>query len=262
MDQPHAARAAADHQRDRHYRYYDLMMAGFVTVLLCSNLIGPGKSCAFDLGVKLVPDWTKEAGFFLTSLLVFGAGNIFFPISYIFGDVLTEVYGYARARKVIWAGFAGMIFATIMSRVVLVLPVNPGEPYNDVIVPALLAVFGNTWRIVAASILAFWVGDFVNSYVLSKMKIWTRGRFLWARTIGSTIAGQFVDSLLFYPIAFFDTWEKSTLIKIAIFNWIFKVAVEALMTPVTYAVCNFLKRAEREDFYDTDTDFTPFSLKD
>ena len=250
------------HDRHRSYKYYDLVMAGFVTVLLCSNLIGPGKSCAIDLGVNIVPDWTRETGFTLGALLVFGAGNIFFPISYIFGDILTEVYGYARARKVIWAGFAAMIFATIMSRVVLALPVNPGEPYNETIVPALREVFGSTWRIVAASILAFWAGDFVNAFVLAKMKVLTKGRFLWARTIGSTIVGQGVDSLIFYPIAFAGKWEDSTLVKVCIFNWIFKVGIEALMTPATYAACNFLKRAENEDYYDRGTNFTPFSLRD
>lgn len=250
------------HIRGRHYRYYDLVMAGFVTVLLCSNLIGPGKSCAIDLGANIVPDWEAGRGFFLTSLLVFGAGNIFFPISYIFGDILTEVYGYARARKVIWAGFAAMIFATVMSFVVRKLPANPDEPFNEVIVPALDIVFGNTWRIVLGSIVAFWVGDFVNSFVLAKMKVWMKGRHLWMRTTGSTFCGQGVDSMIFYPVAFAGIWDQSTLVKVCIFNWLFKVGVEVVMTPVTYAVCGWLKRAENEDFYDTDTDFTPFSLKD
>ena len=249
-------------QRSRHYRYYELVMAAFVVVLLCSNLIGPGKSCAIDLGRKLIPEWSREHGLIFSSLLVFGAGNVFFPISYIFGDVLTGVYGYARARKVIWAGFGGMIFATVMSIVVLKLPANPNEPFNQQIVPALEVVFGNTWRIVAGSILAFWVGDFVNSFVLAKMKVWTRGRMLWTRTIGSTVCGQAVDSFLFYPIAFSNIWDSQTLIKVAIFNWIFKVLIEVLMTPLTYLACGWLKRAEGEDFYDTDTNFTPFSLKD
>jgi uncharacterized integral membrane protein (TIGR00697 family) len=248
----------------RHFRYYDLVMAGFVTVLLCSNLIGPGKSCAVDLGMKVVPDWDFSGGGGLVfgSLLVFGAGNIFFPISYIFGDVLTEVYGYARARKVIWAGFGAMIFATVMSMVVLKLPANPGEPFNKAIVPALEVVFGNTGRIVVASIAAFWVGDFVNSFVLAKMKVLTKGRMLWTRTIGSTICGQGVDSLMFYPIAFYGIWDTSTLIKVSVFNWLFKVMVEVVMTPVTYALCGFLKRAEGVDHFDEKTNFTPFSLKD
>jgi hypothetical protein len=227
----------------RHYKYYDLLMAAFVTVLLCSNLIGPGKSC-------------------LLFGITFGAGNIFFPISYIFGDVLTEVYGYARSRKVIWAGFAAMIFATIMGLAVIHLRPDPGEPFNDQIQPALELVFGNTWRVVAGSILAFWAGDFANSYVLAKMKILTQGRFLWTRTIGSTIVGQGIDSLLFYPIAFYGLWQTGTLVKVIIFNWLFKVAVEVVATPLTYAVVGFLKRAESEDYYDRQTNFTPFSLSD
>jgi len=245
----------------RSYRYYDLLMAGFVTVLLCSNLIGPGKTAGIDLGMKIVPDWASGQGFFLTSMLVFGVGNVFFPISYIFGDVLTEVYGYARARKVIWAGFAGMIFATIMTQVVLALPTDPNSGYNKTFVPALEIVFNNTWRIVAGSILAFWVGDFLNSFTMAKLKVLTRGRFLWTRTIGSTIVGQGVDSMIFYPIAFYGVWDNSTLIKVLIFNWLFKVMIEVVMTPLTYAACNFLKRAENEDHFDEGTNFTPFSLK-
>ncbi len=233
--------------RGRHYRYYDLLMAGFVTVLLCSNMIGPGKSCVVDV-------WGHK--------LVFGAGNIFFPISYVFGDVLTEVYGFARARKVIWAGFGAMLFATLMSWVVIHLPLNPSEPYNKIIQPGLETVFGNTPQIVAASMIAFWAGDFVNSWVLAKMKLATRGKWLWTRTVGSTAAGQGVDSVLFYPIAFGALWSTETMIQVIAFNWLFKVGVEVVMTPLTYALVGFLKRAENEDFFDTDTQFTPFSLKD
>lgn len=263
----------------RHYKYYDLLMAAFVTVLLCSNLIGPGKSCAIDLGLRIIPDWTTDHGWIWSSLLVFGAGNIFFPIGYIFGDVLTEVYGYARARKVIWAGFGAMIFATIMSFVVIRLPLNHDEPFNKIIQPAIETCFGNTWRIVVFSMLAFWVGDFVNSYVMAKMKVQTGGRFLWMRTIGSTIVGQGIDSLIFYPGAFANLaplfkalhlgeagwmhgWENDTLVKTVIFNWIFKVGIEVIMTPATYAICGFLKRAENEDYFDRRTNFTPFSLQD
>ena len=245
----------------RNYRYYPLVMTAFVVVLLCSNLIGPGKSCAVNIGLPIVPELGKD-GLVLTAILTFGAGNIFFPISYIFGDVLTEVYGYARARKVIWAGFGAMGFATLMSWVVIHLPSNPSESYNAVIQPALETVFGNTWRIVAASMAAFWVGDFVNSYVLAKMKVWTGGKHLWTRTIGSTICGQGVDSLLFYPIAFAGIWDNSTLFKVSVFNWVFKVGIEVLFTPLTYLVVNWLKRAENEDYFDRATDFTPFSLKD
>lgn len=249
----------------RHYRYYDLVMAGFVTVLLCSNMIGPGKSCLVTvLGLPIV----------------FGAGNIFFPISYIFGDVLTEVYGYARSRKVIWAGFAALIFYVFMAQVVINLPVNPAEPFNKVMQPAIEVCFGNGPRIIGASLLAFWLGDFVNSYVLAKMKVYTKGRLLWTRTIGSTICGQFVDSIVFYPLAFASLepfaqrmgitlpdflkggWTADTVLKISAFNWLFKVGIEVAFTPITYAVCGFLKRAENEDYFDRGTNFTPFSLKD
>ncbi len=260
--------------RHLSYKYYDLLMAAFVTVLLCSNLIGPGKSCLITM-----PSWLPAIG---GMALVFGAGNIFFPISYIFDDVLTEVYGYAKARKVVWAGFISMIFATFMGWVVIHLPLNPDEPFNKVMQPALEQVFGNSWRIVVASMLAFWAGDFANSYVLAKMKILTRGRWLWTRTIGSTIVGEGLDSLIFYPIALaswqpllkslgitdpdmlkmFGGWTASTVLQTVAFNWFFKVMIEVLMTPVTYKVVGFLKRAEHEDYYDRTTNFTPFSLKD
>ncbi len=237
------------HLRGRHYKYYDMLMAGFVTVLLCSNLIGPAKVCEIALPA-------------LGATLTFGAGNIFFPIGFIFGDILTEVYGYARARKVIWAGFGSMVFATVMSYAIIHLPMKADEPYNLVLQPALETVFGNTGRIVAASLIAYWVGDFVNSFVLAKMKLWTQGRLLWTRTIGSTLAGQGIDSLIFYPLAFYGIWTQDSMLQAILFNFCFKVAVEVCATPLTYAVVDYLKRAEREDFFDTDTDFTPFSLKD
>lgn len=233
------------------YRYFDLIMAGFVTVLLCANLIGPAKVCEINLPFALP---------LIGASLVFGAGNIFFPISYIFGDVLTEVYGYARARKVIWAGFVAMIFATIMTQTILLLPPSPSEPFNEILQPSLDIVFGNTWRIVVASILAFWIGDFVNAYVLARMKVWMAGRHLWMRTIGSTVLGQGVDSLVFYPVAFFGIWDHGVLLTVLAFNFMFKVGVEVLMTPATYAAVGFLKRSEGVDYYDNDTNFTPFSL--
>jgi uncharacterized integral membrane protein (TIGR00697 family) len=246
--EPLVAVASREHPI-RRYRYYDLLLGGFVAVLLCSNLIGPAK--VVELTLPLVG-----------ATLVFGAGNIFFPISYIFGDILTEVYGFARTRRVIWAGFAAMLFATVMAAVILNLPPSPAEPFNAALQPALETVFGNTWRIALASIVAFWVGDFVNAYVLAKMKILTRGRWLWTRTIGSTILGQGVDSMIFYPIAFAGIWTGETLLAVLAFNWFFKVMIEVVMTPATYAAVAWLKRREHEDFYDTDTNFTPFSLQD
>jgi queuosine precursor transporter len=232
----------------RPFRYYDFFLAGLVAVLLCSNLIGPGKVC------------TVELPFF--GPFSFGAGNLFFPIGYIFGDVLTEVYGYARARRAIWAGFGAMVFATFMAYVVVNITPSPTEPWNQTLQPALEVVFGNTWRIVAGSMLAYWVGDFINSYVMAKMKVWMEGRHLWMRTIGSTACGQAADSLIFYPIAFWGIWSTDALFAVVVFNFVFKVGVEVAFTPVTYAVVGWLKRAEDVDTYDRDTNFTPFSLKE
>ena len=222
----------------RRYKYYDLVMAAFVTVLICSNVIGAAK-------VATVGGFT------------FGAGVLFFPISYIFNDVLTEVYGYARARKVVWAGFGALIFASIMSFVVVWLP--PAIDWPDQ--SAYQTVFGQTSRIVFASITAFFVGELANSYVLAKMKIRTGGRYLWLRTIGSTVVGEGVDSAVFYPVAFFGVWSNDLLVQVLISNYIIKVVWEALVTPITYKAVSFLKQAEHEDYYDHDTDFTPFSIR-
>jgi uncharacterized integral membrane protein (TIGR00697 family) len=222
----------------RNFKYYDLVMAAFVMVLLCSNLIG---------AAKLTTVWG----------VTFGSGVLFFPISYIFNDVLTEVYGYARARKVVWAGFGAMIFASFMSYVVVNLP--PAAGWNDQ--PAYEAVFGSTWRIVAASITAFFVGEFANSFVLAKMKVATAGRFLWLRTNVSTIVGEGVDSLIFYPLAFLGPWTSDQVVTVMINNYLFKCAWEAVITPFTYLIVNFLKKAEHEDYFDRDTNFTPFSIE-
>jgi uncharacterized integral membrane protein (TIGR00697 family) len=231
-------------QPQKQYRYYEFVMAAFVTVLICSNLIGPAKICQLDLP--------------LVGLVTFGAGVLFFPISYVFGDVLTEVYGYARARRVIWAGFAGLAFASVMATVVVALPPAPfwkNQAAYDI-------AFGTTWRIALASMFAYFCGEFVNSFVLAKMKIWTEGRHLWSRTIGSTVFGEAVDSALFYPLAFYGTGiipdDKLPLVMLA--QFLLKVGVEVLFTPLTYKVVNALKRAENEDFYDRRTAFTPFSL--
>lgn len=229
----------------RSFRYYDLVMAAFVTVLVCSNLIGPAKIAQIDAP--------------LLGALTFGAGVLFFPISYVFGDVLTEVYGYARARKVIWAGFAGLVFASLMAAVVVALPPAPFWNHQA----AYEVAFGSTWRIVGASIIAYFCGEFVNSFILARMKIMTAGKWLWTRTIGSTIAGEAVDSALFYPLAFYGTGiipnDKLPLVMLA--QFVAKVAVEVVFTPVTYKVVAFLKRAEHEDYYDRGTDFNPFTLK-
>jgi len=231
----------------RSFRYYDLILGAFVAVLLCSNLIGPAK--------------VVQVNFPFLGPTDFGAGNIFFPLSYLFGDILTEVYGYAMARRVIWAGFGAMIFATIMTWVVLSLPASPNEPFSAQLQPALVTCFGGGWRIALGSIIAFFVGDFLNSYVLAKLKVRTQGRHLWLRFISSTFIGQGVDSLIFYPLAFLGIWSPRTLLAVMLANWLFKVLVEVLMTPFTYWACAKLKEAEGVDTFDTDTDFTPFSLK-
>jgi uncharacterized integral membrane protein (TIGR00697 family) len=228
----------------KSYRYYDFIVAAFVTVLLCSNLIGAGKAAQVELPVL--------------GTVVFGAGILFFPISYFFGDILTEVYGYAHDRRAVWCGFGALLFAAIMSTVVLALKPAPGE-YNANLQTGLEAVFGNTWRIVLGSMLAFWAGSLLNAFVLAKMKIWTRGRFLWARTIGSTAVGELVDSSLFYMIAFYGIWPTEQVVHVAMAQYLLKTSWEIVATPLTYAVVNFLKRRESEDFYDRETRFNPFS---
>jgi uncharacterized integral membrane protein (TIGR00697 family) len=178
-------------------------------------------------------------------------------VSYIFGDILTEVYGYARARKVVWAGFGASFFAAFMAFTVVHMPPAPGWPNQA----AMEAMFGSAPRIVLASLLAYFSGEFCNSYVLARMKVFMSGRHLWMRTIGSTIAGELVDSLIFYPVAFLGVWPTELVWKVMAGNYALKVLWETLMTPFTYRVVAFLKRAEDEDYYDRDTNFTPFSLK-
>jgi queuosine precursor transporter len=222
------------------FRYFDFVMAAFVAILLLSNVIG---------AAKLASLWGYT----------FGAGILFFPLGYVIGDVLTEVYGYARARRCIWAGFAALIFMAFMSWVVVSLP--PAEGWTNQ--PAYEAVFGQVPRIVFASVVAFWAGEFVNSIVLAKLKVLTQGRYLWTRTISSTVFGQGVDSLLFYPLAFWGAsgWTNDAVLTVMVTNWALKVLWEVLLTPVTYAVVGYLKRKEGVDVFDERTDFTPFSAK-
>ncbi len=228
----------------KNYKYYDLILGAYVCVLLCANLIGPAKVSTIQLP--------------LIGPVTFLAGVLFFPISYFFGDVLTEVYGYARDRRVVWSGFAALVFASFMSLVVVHLP--PAEFWKDK-QPAVEAIFGSTPRIIAASIVAFWSGSFVNSFVLAKLKVWTKGRMLWTRTIGSTLCGELVDSALFYTIAFAGTWTTGQLLGVMATQYVLKSAWEVLATPLTYKLVGALKRAEQEDFFDAGTNFTPFSLK-
>ena len=226
--------SARDVARDG-FRYFDFMMAAFVAILLLSNVIGAAKPAQV---------W----GF------TFGAGILFFPLSYLLGDILTEVYGYGRARRCVWAGFGAVLFMAFMSWVVVSLPPAPGWEGQA----AYESVFGQVPRIVLASVAAFWAGEFVNAFVMAKMKIWTKGTKLWSRTIGSTVFGQGVDSLIFYPLAFLGVWETATVVQVLATNWALKVLWEVLLTPVTYAVVGFLKRREGVDVFDEGTNFSPF----
>ena len=220
----------------RHFRYFDYMISAFVAILLLSNLIGASKLATMG-------------GY------TFGAGILFFPISYVLGDVLTEVYGYANARRCVWTGFAALLFMAFMSYVVVAMP--PADGWSGQ--AAYESVFGSTWRIVAASVLAFWAGEFVNSFVLARMKVLTGGKHLWSRTIGSTIFGQAVDSAIFYPVAFLGVWSQEQVLTVMVTNWLLKVLWEALLTPVTYAVVAWFKAREGVDVFDSDTDFSPFA---
>ena len=229
----------------RTYRYFDLVMVAFVVVLVCSNLIGPAKAATLTLPI--------------IGPITFGAGVLFFPISYIFGDVLTEVYGYARARRVIWAGFLALIFAAVMAAVVVALPPAPTWPNQKVYEIA----FGNTWRIAGASMLAYFCGEFVNSYVLAKMKVASAGRNMSLRFVASTIAGEAIDSAIFYPLAFWNSgiMPNSLVGTLMISQFVTKTLVEVAFLPVTIRVVNALKRAEAEDHFDRDTDFNPFKIE-
>jgi len=233
------------------YKYFDLIVAFFVTVLLASNIASSAK----------IVDWGVS---FFGVALVFDAGTMLFPLSYIFGDIITEVYGYRRGRRVIWIGFAS---AALLSLTLWLVGRMPPEAnwQKNVGQESYYAILGgvSSGAIVIASLAAFWVGEFSNSYVLAKMKIRTRGRWLWSRTIGSTLVGQGLDTIVFVSIA--------TLLKVPGFipeiwlsliltNYLFKCGVEAVMTPLTYQVVNRLKVLENEDFFDHETDFNPFKL--
>jgi len=212
----------------------------FVVVLLLSNIVA-----------------VKPVRLFNLFQMDLDAGTLLFPISYIFGDVLVEVYGYARSRRVIWMGFAFNLFAALLFTIIVHLPPSPEWQMQE----AFATILGQTPRIVLGSLIAFWCGEFVNSYIMAKMKIWTGGQYLWTRTVGSTVVGQAVDTVLFQTIAFAGVWDTGLLLRVILWNYMAKVLYEALATPLTYAVVGFLKRAEQEDYYDYDTDFNPFSLR-
>jgi uncharacterized integral membrane protein (TIGR00697 family) len=236
---------------DRNYRYFDLIMAVFVTVLIVSNIASSAKIIDLRAQVLGVP-------------LAFDAGTILFPISYIFGDILTEVYGYRRSRRVIWTGF----FCLGLSAMVFFLVSRmPGETTwqqyaGDTAYSAILGGM-STGGIVLGSLAGYWSGEFTNSFVLAKMKLITNGRWLWTRTIGSTILGEMVDTCAFIAVAsLFGVFPWSLFLTLTITNYLFKVGVEAAMTPLTYLSVSALKKAESEDYYDRNTDFNPFLLRE
>lgn len=231
----------------RQYRFFDLIMAVFVTVLVVSNIASSAK----------IVDW----GFSVFGVrMAFDAGTLLFPIAYIFGDVLTEVYGYKRSRRVIWTGFACLALSAVIFWIVRIMP---GEATwqgyaGDAAYNAILGSM-STGGIVLASLAGYWTGEFTNSFILAKMKVLTNGRWLWMRTIGSTILGELVDTAMFVVVASaFGVFPWSLFLTLTVTNYLFKCGVEALMTPLTYGIVNALKRVESEDYYDRDTNFNPF----
>jgi queuosine precursor transporter len=231
-------------QQRQSYRYYDLVMVAFVVVLVCSNLIGPAKAATLNLP--------------LIGAVTFGAGVLFFPISYIFGDILTEVYGYGRDRRVIWTGFAALLFASIMAAVIVALPPAPGWENQNVYEIA----FGNTWRIAGASMIAYLCGSFVNSYIVAKMKVASEGRNMSLRFVASTVAGEAVDSSLFYPLAFWNSgiMPNDLVTTLMLSQFVVKTGVEIAFLPLTVRIVSALKRAEGVDHFDRGTNFSPFKL--
>jgi uncharacterized integral membrane protein (TIGR00697 family) len=231
----------------KQYRYFDLIMAVFVTVLVVSNIASSAK----------IVDW----GFGIFGVrMAFDAGTLLFPVSYIFGDILTEVYGYKNSRRVIWVGFFCLALSAGGFALVRMLP-GEGQWQQYAGDAAYLAILGgmSSGGIVLASLAGYWSGEFTNSFVLAKMKILTKGRWLWMRTIGSTLTGELLDTVVFVVIAsLFKVFPWQLFLTLTVTNYLFKCGVEALMTPVTYLVVRFLKRVENEDYYDRETNFNPF----
>lgn len=222
----------------KNFKYLDIITVFFVVVLLVSNIAS-----------------TKIAKIGLFTL---DGGTILFPLAYIFDDVLTEVYGYGRSRKIIWLGFGSALLMALVFGIVGALPSAAGWENQD----AYMKILGQTPRIVIASLIAYLCGEFLNSYVLAKMKIMTKGKWLWMRTIGSTLIGELFDSAIFVIVAFAGVFERELIIQLITFNYIFKTSVEILFTPLTYWIVNFLKRREHEDYYDQKTNFNPFAVSE
>lgn len=232
----------------KQYRYFDLIMAVFVTVLVVSNIASSAKIVDWGVNLFNIP-------------MAFDAGTLMFPIAYIFGDVLTEVYGYKRSRRVIWAGFACLALSAVLFWIVSAMP---GEATwqgyaGDAAYNAILGGI-STGGIALGSLVGYLSGEFTNSFILAKLKVLTEGRWLWLRTIGSTIFGELVDTVMFVVVAsLFGVFPWSLFLTLTVTNYLFKCGVEALMTPITYLVVGALKRAENEDYYDRDTNFNPFA---
>lgn len=231
----------------KQYRFFDWITAVFVTVLVVSNIASSAKVVDWGLSLFGLP-------------LAFDAGTILFPISYIFGDILTEVYGYKQSRRIIWAGFICLALSAVIFWIVRLMPGEATwQSYaGDGAYNAILGGM-STGGIVLASLAGYWTGEFTNSFTLAKMKVLTQGRWLWARTIGSTIFGQFVDTVMFVGVASaFGVFPWSLFLSLTVTNYLFKCGVEALMTPITYTAVTSLKKAENEDYFDRSTDFNPF----
>lgn len=232
-----SSQPAAVQARDlRTYRHFDLLLSIFLVVLLISNLVGQ-KLCAIGP-------------------FVLSGGQILFPITYIFGDVFTEVYGYAASRRAIWLGFLANGLLAVMGLITVWLPPAPGWEHQE----AFRTVFYQIPRLIIASLIAYWGGEFVNSYVLAKMKLWTGGKMLWTRTVGSTVSGQLVDTIVLYTVAFAGTAPLKTLAIGAGSAYLFKVVYEVVATPLTYVVVGFLKKSEGLDAFDYKSNFNPFHL--
>ncbi len=246
MAQP--ALSTIDHASElaqHKFKYFEFLMAATCVIIVCSNIIGAGK--------------VAEIGGYS-----FGAGVLFFPLSYVLGDVMTEVYGYARARRVIWAGFASAIFAALMAGFITAMPAAQGwnVDVGGIDKQTVFELnFGQAPRIVLASVLAIWVGEMANAFVMAKMKVFSQGKALYQRTIGSTIVGQGFDTLIFYPLAFAGIWSWELIGSVMLANYCLKVLWEIILTPFTYKIVAALKRAEGVEVFDKDTQFTPFTLK-
>jgi queuosine precursor transporter len=228
----------------KSFKYFELLLSTFLVILLISNLVG-GKLCQFGpfslFGLQIKP-------------FILGGAQLLFPLTYIYGDVFTEVYGYAASRRAIWMGFFASFLISVMGLIMVALPPAPEWHDQD----AYVKIFGFVPRMVVASLIAYWCGEFANSFTLARMKLMTRGKHLWTRTVGSTVVGQAVDTAVFLTLAFGSKLEAGTIVSLIINSYLFKVIYEVLATPLTYWVVNSLKRAEGVDTFDFDTNFSPF----